>query len=78
MVKMVNCIYFIIIEKLYIHTYTYTFIQYMYTQTHAYINETLKSYKCFPGGILVKNLPASAGDTGSSPGPGRSHMPWSN
>ena len=31
-----------------------------------------------PGGTLVKNLPASAGDTGSSPGPGRSHMPRSN
>ena len=25
-----------------------------------------------------KNLPANAGDTGSSPGPGRSHMPRSN
>ena len=35
-------------------------------------------YKDFPGGAVVKNLPASAGDTGSSPGPGRSHMPWSN
>ena len=32
----------------------------------------------FPGGTVVKNLPASAGDTGSSPGPGRSHMPRSN
>ena len=32
----------------------------------------------FPGGPVVKNLPASAGDTGSSPGPGRSHMPRSN
>ena len=32
----------------------------------------------FPGGTVVKNLPASAGDRGSSPGPGRSHMPWSN
>ena len=31
----------------------------------------------FPGGPVVKNLPANAGDTGSSPGPGRSHMPWS-
>ena len=29
----------------------------------------------FPGGSVVKNLPANAGDTGSSPGPGRSHMP---
>ena len=32
----------------------------------------------FPGGSVVKNLPASAGDTGSIPNPGRSHMPWSN
>ena len=32
----------------------------------------------FPGGAVVKNRPANAGDTGSSPGPGRSHMPWSN
>ena len=28
-----------------------------------------------PGGAVVKNPPASAGDTGSSPGPGRFHMP---
>ena len=27
---------------------------------------------------MVKNLPASAGDTGLSPGPGRSHMPQSS
>ena len=32
----------------------------------------------FPGGVVVENLPANAGDTGSSPGLGRSHMPWSN
>ena len=32
----------------------------------------------FPGGAVVKNPPANAGDTGSIPGPGRSHMPWSN
>ena len=30
------------------------------------------------GGVVVKNPPANAGDTGSSPGPGRSHMPRSN
>ena len=29
----------------------------------------------FPGGTVVKNPPANAGDTGSSPGPGRSQMP---
>ena len=27
---------------------------------------------------MVENLPANAGDTGSSPGLGRSHMLWSN
>ena len=27
---------------------------------------------------MVENLPANAGDTGSSPGLGRSHMPGSN
>ena len=29
-------------------------------------------------GAVDKNLPASAGDTGSIPGPGRFHVPWSN
>ena len=32
----------------------------------------------FPGGAVVKNLPANAGEMGSSLGPGRSHMPRSN
>ena len=32
----------------------------------------------FPGGTVVENLPANAGDTGSSPGLGRSHMPRSS
>ena len=32
----------------------------------------------FLGGAVVKNPPANAGDTDSSPGPGRSHMPQSN
>ena len=31
-----------------------------------------------PGGAVVENLPANAGDTGSSPGLGRSHMLRSN
>ena len=37
-----------------------------------------KQEKDFPGGAVVENLPANAGDTGSSPGLGRSHMPRSN
>ena len=32
----------------------------------------------FPGGAVVENLPANAGDTGSSPGLGGSHMPRSS
>ena len=32
----------------------------------------------FPGGAVVENLPGNAGDTGSSPSRGRSHMPRSN
>ena len=38
----------------------------------------LRCYGGFPGGAVVENLPASAGDTGSSPGLGRSYMPQSN
>ena len=36
------------------------------------------NYRDFPGGAVVKNPPANAGNMGSSPGQGRSHMPWSN
>ena len=32
----------------------------------------------FRGGAVVGNPPANAGDTGSSPDPGRFHMPRSN
>ena len=32
----------------------------------------------FPGGAVVKNPLANTGDTGSSPGPGKSHMPRSS
>ena len=39
---------------------------------------TYKSVLDFPSGIVVKNPPANVRDTGSSPGPGRSHMPQSN
>ena len=42
------------------------------------IGGVLKNREGFPGGAVVKNLPANAGDTGSSPGLGRSHVPRSN
>nr|XP_058937601.1 chromatin modification-related protein MEAF6 isoform X5 [Kogia breviceps] len=38
----------------------------------------LNEHRDFPGGSVVKNLPANAGDTGSIPGRGRSHMLRSN
>ena len=44
--------------------------------THAGLLK--KAFKGFPGGAVVENLPANAGDGGSSPGLGRSHMPRSN
>ena len=37
-----------------------------------------KNYPDFPGGPVVKNLPANAGDMGSDPDLGRSHMPRSS
>ena len=49
-----------------------------------YLSSTLSEFQLentvlgFPGGAVVENLPANAGDTGSSPGLGRSHMPRSN
>ena len=36
------------------------------------------AFQGFPGGSVVKNPPANAGDTGLIPGPERSHMPQSN
>ena len=40
--------------------------------------EWKKNFWGCPGGTVVKSPPANAGDTGSSPGLGRSHMPQSN
>ena len=36
-----------------------------------------KLIRGFPGGAVVGSPPANAGDMGSGPGPGGSHMPWS-
>ena len=45
---------------------------------HYYFNNQNYRLRCFPGGAVVENLPANAGDTGSSPGLGRAHMPRSS
>ena len=40
--------------------------------THMYVYIHICAYMGFPGGSVVKNLPANAGDIGSIPGWGRS------
>ena len=42
-----------------------------------YIEHKAK-HQDFPGGLVAKNVPADAGDTGSISSPGRSQMPWGN
>ena len=39
------------------------------------LDERMK-HEDFSGGLVVKNLPANAGEMGSIPGLGRFHMPW--
>ena len=49
----------------------------MYTQRRKNFFQKVKNGS-FPGGAVVENQPANAGDTGSSPGLGRSHVPRSS
>ena len=60
---------------IYIYIYIYIYIIYC---NFTYCIHILKNTGGFPGGAVVESLPADAGDTGSSPGLGRSHMPRSN
>ena len=36
------------------------------------------SIEDFPGGLVIKNMPANAQEKGLIPGPGRPHMPQSS
>ena len=51
------------------------FVLYVYVSVSAL--QIRSSISGFPGGAVVKSPPASTGDMGSSPGLGRSRMPWS-
>ena len=51
---------------------------YFSSQTKKHILAAIYGKQDFPGGPVVKNVPADAGDTGSIPGTGRFHMPQSN
>ena len=64
-----------------LHPYLYIYLyMYIYEINRKIFNK--RHQKCqwrgFPGGAVVENLPANAGDTGLSLGLGRSHMPRSN
>ena len=48
------------------------------TKTKNEIKKIKTMIEGFPGDTVVKNPPADAGDTCSSPGLGRSHKPQSN
>ena len=50
----------------------------MWSKVIGNVTAHIKRLEGFPGGAVVESLPANAGDTGSSPGLGRSHMPRSN
>ena len=52
---------------------------YMYKNEIITLPNTIHKNKLrgFPGGAVVRNPPANAGDTGSCPRPGRFHMPRS-
>ena len=52
--------------------------KYLQTPQHQLWKLERRQRRDFPGGTVVKNPPVNAGDTGSSPGPRRSHMPRSN
>ena len=59
----------------------FTVVHFLWKTVHSFhkILKRLRTItKDFPGGTVVKNPPANAGDTGSSPGPGRFHMPRSS
>ena len=55
-------------------------LDYIKIKSSKLLKELIQKWKSrdFPGGTVVKNPPANAGDTGSSPGLGRSHVPRSN
>ena len=57
---------------------TWVFLDPIFQSINLTSLTVIENTRGFPGGTVVKNPPANAGDTGSSPGPGRSHILWNN
>ena len=66
--------YMIFLIILYTHK---SYFELRYKEWYLHIKYKMCAWG-FPGGAVVENLPVNAGDTGSSPGLGRSHVPRSN
>ena len=49
-----------------------------FLHSRVYTKQQKKNVRNFPGGPVIRNLPANSGDTGSIPGPGRVHVPQGN
>ena len=64
-----------VLEQLNIHIKKIECRHWPYT---LHISLLKMDHRGFPDGAVVENLPANAGDMGSSPGLGRSHMLRSN
>ena len=73
------CLPIITLESTYPLPWSFHY-EHVFLMRHTFKNifNPKNTYEDFPGGAVVKNPPANAVDMGSSPGPGRSHMPWSN
>ena len=70
---------FLALTVLCTHLHQYeTCTQYDHYIKHVCLLHSRTQFSGFPGGSVVNSLPARAGNMGSTPGPGRSHMPWSN
>ena len=72
-------IYWETIIVILIYLYTFSHLIFIVTWWHRDYYPTFElNVWDFPVGAVIKNPPANAGDTGLSPGPGRSHMPRHN
>ena len=58
-----------------VYSFFFFFFFFQYFSTYLQLVEKVGN---FPGGPVVKNLPANPGDMGLVPGPGRFHMPQSS